>query len=229
MQDEEVGKSEAAESVQAPEAEGVAKDVQVEPAVVTPSEEPITPVQTVLEAQPVPEEVDLPSETYSIEPEPAKSPDAPTVPADEVTPVQPKVEETVEIPITSSMPDTSSVQPAEEATVVVQAPEVTTSDKNGIPQKVLDLTPDELDAARRLWASRTIHDTQKASVEARKERVRINTDRVEHFVKKYGPTTVRTVALELGMSTRSASAYLLDLANHGRLKATGTTTNRRYS
>jgi hypothetical protein len=228
MQEEEVGKSKLVEQVNTSAAEDAILDAPDASTPAPQSETPINTTESAPEPEPAPEEIEPPAEMAPAEPEPPKLPDGPVVPTAEDAPAVSKAEEPVVIPV-PPVPEPSSLQPAEEATVVEQVPEVTAPDKNGIPQKVLDLSPDELDAARRLWASRTIHDTQKASVEARKERVRTNTDRVEHFVKKYGPTSVRTVALELGMSTRSASAYLVGLANQGKLKATGTTTNRRYS
>jgi len=128
-------------------------------------------------------------------------------------------------PVPVETPKPAEPQPIVQPKLIPEPPKGV----NAIPQKVLDLTPAELDAARRLWATRTIHSAQKASVQARKDKVAENLKRVEHFVKKYGPTTVRTVGLELGMSTRSASNYLIELTKARKITAEGTTIDRRYT
>lgn len=214
MQDED---TQAEEQILAtkPEVEVVAPVAEPQPEQVSepipePMPEPVT--------EPIPE-----PETPKQPPEPEIVPEPePTPPVVSVPPEPPKLEPEVAEPVKPAEPT-----PAEPLKPTPE-PEKQ-EEQGGIPQKVLDLTPAELDAARRLWATRTIHDTQKASVQARKEKVAHNMQRVEHFVKKYGPTTVRTVGLELGMSTRSASSYLIDLSKKGKIRATGSTTSRRYS
>lgn len=209
-----------------PQPEQVSEVPVVEP-VPEPVPDPIAP-------EPAPEPIPEP-QTPPPTPEPDKTPPPETAeasPPPEAPKPDPVVAEPAQPVETTPEPSKLTPEPPKEEPVVAsptpQSPEPAVG-KDGIPQKVLDLTTAELDAARRLWASRTIHDTQKASVLARKDRVEQNMRRVEHFVKKYGPTTVRTVGLELGMSTRSASTYLIELFNNGRINATGNTTARRYS
>lgn len=201
--------------------------------VVEPIPEPViepTPPEQITEPTPEPQTpppTPEPEPTPIVEPTPPVAPETPPVASVPLQP--PTVEQVTPEPVPPIEP--TPEQPKEEPVVASptpQSPEPAVV-KDGIPQKVLDLTPEELDAARRLWASQTIHDTQKKSVQARKDRVEQNMQRVEHFVKKYGPTTVRTVGLELGMSTRSASSYLIDLSKKGKIQATGQTTTRRYS
>lgn len=223
-----------------PQPEGVS-DAPVVEAVPEPVPAPIEPEPVVPKPIPVketPVETPEPETAPTPEPTPPVAPEAPPVVfpipepptpgpiiVEQAKPVEPTPKPTLPEP-----PKPTPEPIKEEPVVVPPLPEPAKSAEQGsIPQKVLDLTPAELDAARRLWATRTIHDAQKASVQARKVRVAHNTQRVERFVKKYGPTTVRTVGLELGMSTRSASTYLIELFNNGRINATGNTTARRYS
>jgi hypothetical protein len=226
---------------------------EVTPPVVQPvpvAESVVTP-DPVLAPEPTSEPIPEPSPEPVVEslpesaPEPIYEPIPEPAPVTEVPVVVPKSEPVIapeKAPLLAPTPlpvvvepvapkvEPEAVRPVEEKPVETPAPvSEAPKEQGGIPQKVLVLTPEELDAARRLWASRTIRETQKVSVQARKEKVTENLKRVEHFVKKYGPTTVRTVGLELSMSSRSASAYLMTLASQGKIQVTGATTSRRYS
>jgi|GEM_PF-6280846 len=203
--------------------------------------------------EPQPEQV---SDTPAVEPNPEPFPE-PTVPeptpehtpAPETPPPTPEPEQAPIVEPTPPPPDTAEVSPPPEP----PKPEITPAvppkppdavpaeppkpepqpeppkELGGIPQKVLDLTPQELDAARRLWITKNIHSLQKLSTKARHTRRLDLLNQVESFVHANAPVKLSKVAYELNISEPKASDYLRILVKSGRIKATGQTTSRRYS
>lgn len=100
---------------------------------------------------------------------------------------------------------------------------------DGIPQKVLDLTPEELDAARRLWAKEHISAAQKKANDSRHARMLERMNEIEAYIKNHPNATVREVALEMNLSEKLTSGYLQKLVKAGRVRARGNTNNRRYN
>jgi hypothetical protein len=151
---------------------------------------------------------EVPTPTPGLTPvEPSKHPDPATVEPPKPTPEPPKEE-----PVVAPPPPT----PEPEAGM------------NGIPQKVLDLTPEELDAARRFWISNNIRSIQKLSTKARHTRKLDLLNEVESFVHSNAPVKLSKVAYELNISEPKASDYLRLLTKANRIKAIGNTTNRYY-
>ena len=196
-------------------------EVPVVEVIPEPVHEPIAPEPV---AEPVPEtETSPPTPELETVPEPEPTPlvasEAPPVvvtppelPKPEPTPVgAPKPPET--IPVEPPKPTPQPESPKEQG---------------GIPQKVLDLTPAELDAARRLWITKNIHSLQKLSTKARHTRRLDLLNEVESFVHANAPVKLSKVAYELNISEPKASDYLRILVNSGRIKATGNTSNRIY-
>jgi predicted transcriptional regulator len=191
-----------------PTPEPVAEPVPIieEPTATPTLEETATEATPALEPETLPVVVPTPPVVVEpvIEPEPEKAP----VSTPEPTPEQPK-----------------------EEPVIVTPPPVLESPKDtgGIPQKVLDLTPEELDAARRLWATQNIKSVQAKSAHDRTARRDALLREIERYIKSNPPATLSMIAYHANISPRKASDYLRILVKSKRIKATGATTSRRYS
>jgi hypothetical protein len=98
----------------------------------------------------------------------------------------------------------------------------------GVPKKVLELTDEEIEAARKLWAREHIADAQKQSNVNRKIHMNKMLDGIEAVVKNNPQTTTHAVANDIGISEKSASGYLQKLVKAGRINASGNSRNRRY-
>jgi predicted transcriptional regulator len=99
---------------------------------------------------------------------------------------------------------------------------------DGIPERVLALTKEELDAARRLWAREHIGEAQKASRDSRKKRMNEAMNEIEKIVKKTPDSRIHSIANEIGLSEKLTSSYVEKLVAAGRIKGRGNTGNRRY-
>ena len=99
---------------------------------------------------------------------------------------------------------------------------------DGIPERVLALTTEELDAARRLWAREHIGEAQKASRDSRKKRMNEAMNEIEKIVKKTPDSRIHSIANEIGLSEKLTSSYVEKLVAAGRIKGRGNTGNRRY-
>ncbi len=201
--------------------------------VVEPIPEPViepTPPEQITEPTPEPQTpppTPEPEPTPIVEPTPPVAPETPPVASVPLQP--PTVEQVTPEPVPPIEP--TPEQPKEEPVVASptpQSPEPAVG-KDGIPQKVLDLTPAELDAARRLWITKNIHSLQKLSTKARHTRKLDLLNEVESFVHANAPVKLSKVAYELNISEPKASDYLRILVKTGRIKAQGQTTSRRYS
>jgi hypothetical protein len=172
-----------------------------------PMQTPEIPVPIVEAPQPAPAPLEVPSPT--IEPVVETAPQAPA-PLKQEAPAVVDEEKPVETPPTA---------PA------THDPEIT----DGIPKKVLDLTPQELDAARRLWAREHLPQAQKKANESRHARMLERMKEIEKVVKANPNTTVHEVANNVGLSEKLTSGYLQKLVHADRISASGHTNNRRFS
>ena len=190
-----------------------------------PIPEPQTPPPTP-EPEPAPMADPTPpvvEETPPVVSAPSEPPTPDPVVAEPVKPAEPTPEPVPPIELTP--------EPPKEEPVAVAPPPPNPEPavgKDGIPQKVLDLSPQELDAARRLWITNNIHSLQKLSTKARHTRKLDLLNQVESFVHANAPVKLSKVAYELNISEPKASDYLRILVKSGRIKATGQTTSRRY-
>ncbi len=97
-----------------------------------------------------------------------------------------------------------------------------------IPQKILDLTDEELDEARLLWAREHIAEAQAQGNRNRLARMNKIMDEIEAFVRTKPNATTYEIANKMNMSKKSTSNYIQKLVNAGRIKASGNSSNRRY-
>ncbi len=141
-----------------------------------------------------------------------------------VAPVTPKVETEVrkDIEVEKKVEEIK----AEEATPVPA--EHVDKDTEGVPERVLALTSDELDAARRLWAREHIAGARAQSNSNRKAHMNDMMDAIEKIVRANSQTTVHSIANQINLSEKLTSGYLQKLVHAGRIKATGNTNSRRY-
>ncbi len=205
--------------------------------VVPPTPEPqpeqvVEPPVAEVTPEPVPEPIPEPqTPPPTLEPDKTPPPEtAEASPPPEAPKPDPVVAEPAQPVETTPEPSKPTTEPSKEVPAV--APPPTNLEpavgKSGIPQKVLDLTPAELDAARRLWITKNIHSLQKLSTKARHTRRLDLLNEVESFVHANAPVKLSKVAYELNISEPKASDYLRILVKTGRIKATGQTTSRRY-
>lgn len=207
---------------------------QPEQVIEAPVAEPVPePVPDPIAPEPAPEPIPEP-QTLPPTPEPeltpivVSTPPQPETPPVASVPLQPPtVEQVTPEPVPPIEP--TPEQPKEEPVVVPPPTPEPAVGRDGIPQKVLDLSPQELDAARRLWITKNIHSLQKLSTKARHTRKLDLLNEVESFVHANAPVKLSKVAYELNISEPKASDYLRILVKTGRIKAQGQTTSRRYS
>lgn len=98
-----------------------------------------------------------------------------------------------------------------------------------IPAKVLELTDEEIDAARKLWAREHLDQARAKANENRKVHMNQMMKEIEKFVKTNPGTSVHTIANSVRLSEKLTSGYLEKLVKAKRVKASGNTRNRRYS
>lgn len=121
-------------------------------------------------------------------------------------------------------------QPALEPAPVA-TPEPAKHDANiteGVPERVLALTSEELDAARRLWAREHISDAQKQANRNRHARMIERMDTIEKVIKKKPGISTHLIANEVHLSEKLVSGYIQNLVKAGRIEGRGNTGNRRY-
>jgi hypothetical protein len=217
-------------------------EVAKEPETQEPVTEPVTLPEPELPAPPAEE----PPSPPSPEPEPAPAPIPAPIPVPE--PLAEPVPEPVPEPVIEAPPvvDTPSqvtdkpvlrdtpIAPVAEPTLpvaptppiapVLHDPKYT----KDIPQKILELTPEEINAARLLWARENIADAREQSFKNRREHMNQMNAEVEAIVKANPQTTTRDIALEMSISEKSASGYLYRLVKAGRIKSSGNSHNKRY-
>lgn len=97
-----------------------------------------------------------------------------------------------------------------------------------VPQRVLELTAEEINAARLLWARENIGQAQKQANRNRNARMNKRMDVIEAFVKTNPQTSVRLISNAVQLSQKLTSSYLQRLVRAGRIHATGKTQNRRF-
>jgi hypothetical protein len=217
MQDED-GKIEE-EVAAEPEVEAIEPQPEQvgEPPVDTPEPKPVAEEVPVVETPPTAAEPEIVTELE------AAPPVAPETPPVVVTPPEPsKPEPTLVEP--PKPPEPTPVEPAKPEPLPDPP-----NNKDGIPQKVLDLTPEELAAATRLWASRTIHDAQAKSVHVRRVAYERQLEEVVKFVKANAPVSVADIALKFGLTRKSVYNYTTSLLKQGRIKGEGQTSRRVFS
>lgn len=129
-------------------------------------------------------------------------------------------------PITQPAPESPAPEPLEPTP---PSPLPPSPSEKGIPQKVLDLTPEELDAARLLWARQHIGEAQKQANRNRHARMLKRMAEIEKFVKANPGCTVHEVSLEVALAQKLTSGYLQKLVHEGRVTASGNTGSRRFS
>lgn len=130
-------------------------------------------------------------------------------------------------PVSTPAPQVEESSPSEpQAEVPTPAEPEQVSD---IPQKVLDLTPEELDAARRLWAREHIAGAQKQANKSRHERMVSRMAEIEKVVKNNPSSSIHEIANKVKLSEKLTSGYVEKLVHARRITATGQTNNRRYS
>jgi hypothetical protein len=174
----------------------------------TPAPEPI-----IEEPQELPPLQEVPS---------APVPEKPPV-KDEPEAEEPKLETTPPVvppppPIAETLPATPPLVPA------VHDPKYT----KDVPQRVLELTAEEINAARLLWARENIGQAQKQANRNRTARMNKRMDEIEAIVKARPQTTVHTIANEMQLPQKTTSSYLQKLVHTGRIRASGKTHDRRF-
>ena len=188
-------------------------------------DEPPTPPEPETTTAPAtkPKEPDpVPAASPKITPEPKPTIEPPTV----TDKIPPPVESPSAPPVVPT-PSNITVEQVKRDMPVVPAkhdPKYT----KGVPKKVLELTDEEINAARKLWAREHIAYAQKQSNVNRKIRMNKMLDSIEAVVKKNPQTTTHAVANDIGISEKSASGYLQKLVKAGRINASGNSRNRRY-
>lgn len=208
-----------------------APTLTVEVVPTTPIEEVSTPVEVLPlneNAPAVEENAPLASEQV-IAPEPVLIITEPTVAPEPVIspppePITPSVETTAPTPLITITPSINVVPPSKTIAEVPKVESVST-----VPQKVLDLSPAELDAARRLWANQNIATVQAKSARDRHEKREVLLAKIQKYAKSHSPTTLNSIAYENNISKRKASDYMRILVSSGRVQASGKTTSRTYS
>lgn len=208
-----------------------------------PSEPVQNPVQEPIAAQgpPAPPIVETPESKSNNEPPAAPKVTPVATPAQTTTPSSPEVPTATNEPIElkEEIQHTTPVVVGEAEPTPAVAPtteELPTPDPakheqkyaEGIPERVLALTKEELDAARRLWAREHIGEAQKASRESRKKRMNEAMNEIEKIVKKTPASRIHSIANEIGLSEKLTSSYVEKLVAAGRIKGRGNTGNRRY-
>jgi predicted transcriptional regulator len=98
-----------------------------------------------------------------------------------------------------------------------------------IPQKVLELTAEEINAARLLWGREHIAAAQAQGNRNRRARMNGRMDAIEKLIKTEHMSTTHAIAGGVRLSEKLTSSYLQKLVHAGRIKATGNSSNRRYS
>lgn len=230
MQDES-GNIEEQALTEEPVVELIPEQVSEAP-VVEPTSEP---VPEPIAPEPIPGHIPAP-ETPPPTPEPEIVPEPEPTPLVAPTlPEPPATDTVVSEPAKPADPTPEPSKPAEEPTKdepVIVPPPVTEPEKpvgkNAIPQKVLDLTPTELDAARRLWAMQNIKSAQAKSAHVRTARRDELFKEIEKYIKSNYPVTLSMIAYHANISPRKASDYLRILVHSNRIQATGATTSRCY-
>jgi predicted HTH transcriptional regulator len=97
-----------------------------------------------------------------------------------------------------------------------------------IPKRVLDLTDEEINAARLLWAREHIAGAQKQSNLNRKINMNNIMSEIEAVVRANPNTTTHAIANSVKLSEKSTSGYIQKLVKAGRIKAAGNSRNRKY-
>lgn len=223
--------------------ETVTVEDTIPPVVEVPDTEPVPVAEPVVTSDPVPEPIPEPVVESLPEPVPEAIPVPEAVPEVPVVVHEPEPVATPEEapPIVSTPPpvvdepvvpkaEPEAAKPVEEKSVEPPAPiPEPPKNTNGIPQKVLDLTPYELDAARRLWAMQNIKSVQAKSAHDRTVRRDALLREIQSYIKSNSPATLSMIAYHANISPRKASDYLRILTKAKRIQATGATTSRRYS
>ncbi|MBP6961949.1 hypothetical protein KBB49_00220 [Candidatus Saccharibacteria bacterium] len=188
-----------------------------------PTPEPeIVPQPTIEPPQPTPEPI-------VEEPVPAPEPPKPPVkdePVDKTEDRSTKVEDDAgseskvesTLPVVEIPPTTPVVVPA------VHDPKYL----KDIPQKVLELTAEEINAARLLWAREHIGTAQAQANRSRTARMNERMSEIEKIVRGKPQISVHEIAKSVGLSEKLTSGYLQKLVHGGRLQATGNSWNRRF-
>ncbi|MDO8265646.1 MAG: hypothetical protein Q7T41_01735 [Candidatus Saccharibacteria bacterium] len=156
-------------------------------------------------------------------PEPPKPEEKPTPVKEEPATKEPKVETPPPVvptapPIAETPPPTLPIAPA------IHDPKYT----KDIPQKVLELTPEEINAARLLWAREHIAGAQIQANKNRNARMNRRMDEIEKIVKAKPQISVHEIANGIQLSQKLTSGYLQKLVRAGRIHATGNTNSRRF-
>jgi predicted transcriptional regulator len=97
-----------------------------------------------------------------------------------------------------------------------------------VPRKVLELSDEEINAARLLWSREHIAEARSKSNTNRKDRMNKMLDMIEATVKNKPQTTTHIVANSMKISEKTASGYLQKLVKSGRIRASGNSRNRLY-
>jgi predicted transcriptional regulator len=97
-----------------------------------------------------------------------------------------------------------------------------------VPKRVLELTEEEIEAARMLWAREHIAEAQTKSNISRKKHMNEMMNEIEALVKANPEINTHAIANKVNLSEKSASSYIQKLVKSGRIKASGNTHNRRY-
>ena len=198
-----------------------------------PEPSPAIEPQSEPEPAPMPEPTPEPPSPSTEEPVSAPAPPPDPIPEPAPVPAQPeptpaperKPAEAAEPPTAKEVPKADKPKEASVEEENAEPPEY----GNGIPKKVLDLTPEELDAARRLWAKEHIGEAQKKANESRHKRMIERMSEIETYIKRHPNVTVHEISQEVNLSQKLTSGYLQKLVKAGRVEASGATNNRRFT
>lgn len=190
----------------------------------SPEPEPIieNPVAPVLpKVEPKPDSKPAPEP----EPIPKQEPEGPEV-------EKPKIVKPVELPATPAVAPTPQVVPPT-TPPVVPTPAVAPAKHDpkytkDIPKRVLELTDEEINAARKLWAREHIDGARNKANANRHEHMNEMLNQIEAVVKASPNTTTHKIANSLNISEQMTSGYLQKLVKARRIKASGNSRNRRY-
>ncbi len=203
---------------QEPAKEPEVQEQQEEPVVTpppTPEPEPII-VEPTLPPPPAPEPPKPPVKDEPVAEEPVDKTEDRSTKVEDDAGSEPKVEST--LPVVETPPTTPPIAPA------VHDPKYT----KDIPQKVLELTPEEINAARLLWAREHIGAAQAQANRNRTARMNERMSEIEKIVRGKPQISVHEIAKSVGLSEKLTSGYLQKLVHGGRLHATGNSWNRRF-
>lgn len=132
------------------------------------------------------------------------------------------------IPVHVNLPDNVTPQSVPETAQVILETPPSNPSKN-IQQKVQDLTPQELEAAKNLWNKQNFQRIQKMGSKAMHDHMEQNILIVLDYLKAHPHSKVITIASACNLHTAQTSYYLKHLRDRRLVTATGATNSRRYN